>query len=341
MSYSEAITYEDLKRILEGIPMAVFTYGRGEVGEVRPFAGSDVPTGWLLCNGQAVSRTDYAELFSVIGTTYGSGDGSTTFNVPDMRNRFLVGAGDEYSLNSKGGEKTHTLTINEMPKHDHDLQFQGYGNYNFNLVFQYGTYNNTGKYPPNGGYLGYRGGDQPHENRPPYIGINFIIYAKNTTNVASPQIDLFYPVGSYYETSDASFDPNVSWGGTWTHGTQTIETEEELYSGSFSSGTITLSDSVSNYNEIMVVYADNDAPTKTHVVRHNKANAFQTYFDATRITSGWYAKSMLAYFSGNQVTKGYNRQAYFSAVGAEGSYIIVKQIIGKKIETSHRWHRTA
>ena len=215
MSYSETITYEDLRRILNEIPMAVFTYGRGEVGEIKPFAGSTIPTGWLPCHGQAVSRTDYEELFDVIGTTYGTGDGSTTFNVPDLRNRFMVGVGDEYSLNSKGGEKTHKLTINEMPKHDHDLQFQGYGNENFNLVFQYGTYSNTGKYPTNGGYMGYRGGDQAHENRPPYIGINFIIYAKNTKSVASPQIDLFYPVGSYYETSDANFDPNVTWGGTW------------------------------------------------------------------------------------------------------------------------------
>ena len=55
------------------------------VGCVIPFAGAAAPTGWLLCQGQAVSRTTYAQLFSVIGTTYGSGDGSTTFNLPDMR----------------------------------------------------------------------------------------------------------------------------------------------------------------------------------------------------------------------------------------------------------------
>ncbi len=62
------------------------------VGCVIPFAGAAAPTGWLLCQGQAVSRTTYAQLFSVIGTTYGSGDGSTTFNLPDMRGRVAVGS---------------------------------------------------------------------------------------------------------------------------------------------------------------------------------------------------------------------------------------------------------
>ena len=62
------------------------------VGCVIPFAGAAAPTGWLLCQGQAISRTTYAQLFSVIGTTYGSGDGKTTFNLPDMRGRVAVGS---------------------------------------------------------------------------------------------------------------------------------------------------------------------------------------------------------------------------------------------------------
>ena len=60
-------------------------------GMIQMFAGSTAPTGWLLCNGSAVSRTDYAALFAVIGTTYGVGDGSTTFNLPDMRGEFPLG----------------------------------------------------------------------------------------------------------------------------------------------------------------------------------------------------------------------------------------------------------
>jgi microcystin-dependent protein len=64
------------------------------VGMLAPFAGSSAPDGWLLCAGQAVSRSTYAALFAVVSTTYGSGDGSTTFNLPDLRGRTAVGKDD-------------------------------------------------------------------------------------------------------------------------------------------------------------------------------------------------------------------------------------------------------
>ena len=90
------------------------------VGCVIPFAGAAAPTGWLLCQGQAVSRTTYAQLFSVIGTTYGSGDGSTTFNLPDMRGRVAVGS--DANLGTISGEKTHVQTANEIANHGHGLR---------------------------------------------------------------------------------------------------------------------------------------------------------------------------------------------------------------------------
>jgi len=71
-------------------------------GLVFPYAGGGVPAGFLLCDGSAVSRTTYARLFSVIGTTYGAGDGSTTFNVPDLRGSVIVGA----------GQRVRSLTFN-------------------------------------------------------------------------------------------------------------------------------------------------------------------------------------------------------------------------------------
>lgn len=73
----------------------------GMTGTVLPFAGSAAPTGWLFCHGQAVSRATYAELFGKIGTTYGVGDGSTTFNLPDTRDEFIRGKGDSRALGSK------------------------------------------------------------------------------------------------------------------------------------------------------------------------------------------------------------------------------------------------
>ena len=89
--------------------------GLGMAGMVQMFAGSTAPTGWLMCNGQAVSRTTYATLFAVIGTTYGTGDGSTTFNVPDMRGRAPIGVGQgsgltNRTLGSKTGSETQSLT---------------------------------------------------------------------------------------------------------------------------------------------------------------------------------------------------------------------------------------
>lgn len=84
-------------------------------GSIQAFAGATPPSGWLLCDGSAVSRTTYATLFSVVGTTNGAGDGSTTFNLPDFRGKVIVGAGGGYTLGATGGEATHTLSVSEVP----------------------------------------------------------------------------------------------------------------------------------------------------------------------------------------------------------------------------------
>ena len=95
------------------------------IGAVVPFWGLQEPAGWLLCKGQAVSRATYKELFDVIGTRSGAGNGSTTFNVPDLRESLIYGVGDSGSftqtMGAAVGEKTHTLTLAEMPSHSHPL----------------------------------------------------------------------------------------------------------------------------------------------------------------------------------------------------------------------------
>ena len=81
-------------------------------GVIIPFAGTSVPTGCLLCNGAAVSRTNYANLFAAIGTRYGAGNGSTTFNLPDARDRVLQGASGTHSAGSYIGAGLPNITGN-------------------------------------------------------------------------------------------------------------------------------------------------------------------------------------------------------------------------------------
>ena len=95
------------------------------IGAAVPFWGLQEPAGFLLCKGQAVSRATYKELYAVIGTRSGAGDGSTTFNVPDLRESLIYGVGDSGSftqtMGAAVGEKTHTLTAAELPPHSHYL----------------------------------------------------------------------------------------------------------------------------------------------------------------------------------------------------------------------------
>ena len=102
------------------------------VGVVEMFAGATPPSGAFLCYGQAISRTVYADLFAVIGTTYGVGDGSSTFNIPDFRSVSPIGGGTgslhsgaggttNRSIGTFYGNETHTIAANELPAHNHNI----------------------------------------------------------------------------------------------------------------------------------------------------------------------------------------------------------------------------
>ncbi len=101
------------------------------IGDIKASAATSPQTGWLLCDGTAVSRSTYSGLFSVIGTTWGTGDGSTTFNVPDLRGRTLVGVGTGSGLTARamaatGGTETHALATSELPVHNHTITDGGH-----------------------------------------------------------------------------------------------------------------------------------------------------------------------------------------------------------------------
>jgi microcystin-dependent protein len=94
------------------------------IGVIRLFAGSTAPNGWLICNGDAVSRSAYSDLFKIIGTTYGSGNSNSTFTLPDMRGRCPIGVGTGASLTARTlgsnvGAETATLAETNLPSHTH------------------------------------------------------------------------------------------------------------------------------------------------------------------------------------------------------------------------------
>lgn len=158
------------------------------VGCIVPFTSDTVPENWLLCDGSAVSRTDYALLFSIIGTTYGVGDGSTTFNLPNLKGRVAVGKDSTQTefdnLGETGGEKTHTLTVEEMPSHNHQVARatsgqDGGSDWNIQTA-------STGIAQ---WYTTSTGGGQPHNILQPYQVINYIIKARQSSGVVATVVD--------------------------------------------------------------------------------------------------------------------------------------------------------
>jgi hypothetical protein len=93
------------------------------IGKIGQWAGeiNQIPNGYALCDGRELSRVDYPELFSLLTITFGGGNGTTTFNIPDLRDRFVVGAGSTYTRNSKGGANEIALSVAQLPSHDHPV----------------------------------------------------------------------------------------------------------------------------------------------------------------------------------------------------------------------------
>lgn len=148
------ISGSEVQTILEALAASVVP-----AGSLTPYAGSSAPTGWLFCYGQNVNRTTYANLFTAIGTTYGVGDGSTTFTLPDLRGRTLFGkddmggsaasrlsalyfGGTPTSLGAVGGEESHVITSSQLPAHTHTASATDSGHTHsvkYNTSSSYGT----------------------------------------------------------------------------------------------------------------------------------------------------------------------------------------------------------
>lgn len=160
-------------------------------GAMMAYAGLVIPAGYLICDGLAVSRATYADLYVAIGTAYGAGDGSTTFNLPNIKGRVPTGkdtAQTEFNtLGKTGGEKVHTLLSDEIPSHKHSFQGTTASATGTQLAFHAVPNDSAGviesEYGPGanvpgnlvGGVLAGGGGGSSHNNLPPYLVLNWII----------------------------------------------------------------------------------------------------------------------------------------------------------------------
>ena len=169
------------------------------IGSGMDYFGINPPENYMFADGSAISRTEYTDLFDVIGTIYGDGDGSTTFNLPDKRTRVSVmkDTGTFDTLGKIGGEETHTLTVNEMPSHSHTQTAHTHNipvhnatngatsgiskedadksaGVSFNIT--------SGSAQP---AIQTTGGSQAHNNLQPYLVCNYIIKVKHGTKLTT------------------------------------------------------------------------------------------------------------------------------------------------------------
>ena len=188
--------YESITCVSDGANWSIATDARIQTdpiptGTVVPYAGTTAPSGWLFCDGAAVSRTGNSALFTVLGTTYGAGDGSTTFNVPDMggrvpagkettATRLTSGAGgvDGGTLAATGGDQTHTLTEAQLPAHAHNMTissrvFNTGGSSDDNRLSRANTGGSA--VTTNVGDTADTGSGNAHANVQPTIVLNYII----------------------------------------------------------------------------------------------------------------------------------------------------------------------
>jgi microcystin-dependent protein len=158
--------------------------GTPYLAEIRLTSFSYAPKGWALCNGQLLPINQNQALFALLGTTYG-GDGRTDFALPDLRGRAPMHFSGTHALGATGGEDSHALAVSEMPAHAHTLRASSKvaasSSPNGGVLAQPGRGATpafaaaTSLVPLNPEAIGNSGGGQPHENRPPFLAMNFVI----------------------------------------------------------------------------------------------------------------------------------------------------------------------
>jgi hypothetical protein len=155
------------------------------LSEIRIMSFIFAPKGWASCNGQLLPLNQNQALFALLGTTYG-GNGQTVFALPNLQGRTPIHVSNEFALGQSGGEQAHTLTVSELPAHTHNMRAST-ANVSTNIptanTSSWGNTSPVQAYNGGGQNLGAMnaaiisnvGGSQPHENKQPFLSINFTI----------------------------------------------------------------------------------------------------------------------------------------------------------------------
>ncbi len=155
------------------------------MAEIRIFSFAFAPKGWAKCDGQLLSIMQNQALYSLLGTTYG-GNGQTNFALPNFQSRVPIHRSNNFELGESGGEQAHTLKNSEIPAHTHNVNVSQDSNANNATTAQknfFGTptdnselyFKGTADAGMNPATISVTGGSQPHENRQPFLALNFCI----------------------------------------------------------------------------------------------------------------------------------------------------------------------
>lgn len=279
------------------------------IGAVIEWDSDTIPENWLLLDGQAVSRTEYSELFALYGTRYGAGDGSTTFNLPNRKTRVSVGKdstdSDFNTLGKTGGEKAHKLTINEIPNHRHGL-------YNYNANGSNLTESSsvmlgqTATGWSGNGFTTYEGGGAAHNNLQPYFVTNFIVKAKQGNASNGEAIDTVL----YEDTTGTT-------------------------------GNVPLNDDINNYGSFKVYgYYMHEAttPVKTKFCKESEVNSISNNIDLSGVV---YSGAIYTYFiaenasvNNSTITRGTKWKVGITTIAGNsisresGEYVYITKVVG-------------
>lgn len=287
------------------------------IGAILPFSGDIIPNGWLLCDGSVIEQEDYPELFEVLAGKYGI-ISREEIRLPDLRGKVTVGKdstdADFDTLGNTGGEKTHTLTVNEMPKHSHNFQFDQTEGSNITAV-KVGTNNTYGK------ATSETGGDQPHNNLQPYIVTNYIIKAKMTVAIE----------GEIIQEDGTASETNVYSSVAMDNKIQALKRVTLYENASGTNTTLTLNDSVANYEDIEIFYKSNDnAYSSVKVNNANNKNIVLINMTPNTTNNVLYVKATVVKAQNNSITVVDGLEGYGSGGITTGNKNYIVKVVGYK-----------